>query len=94
MLREVGVDPPHWHDVGGLLQEHRVRLAGVDAEIDQLAAISAWLRKEREFAFSGEIDLIPTERYSEADAIRARHDAETVVRVAGAVIAIPPAEAR
>lgn len=68
MLRAVGVEPPHWHDVGGMLQEHRDRLASVDAQIDRLAATSAWLRKEREFAFYGEIDLIPTDRYTEADA--------------------------
>jgi hypothetical protein len=92
MLREVGVDPPHWHDVGGLLQEHRVRFASVDADIDRLAATSAWLRKEREFAFYGEIDLIPTERYTEADATRARAEAEVVVRIAGQVIALPPRE--
>jgi HEPN domain-containing protein len=90
MLREVGVDPPHWHDVGGLLQEHRARFAAdVGAEIDRLAAISAWLRKEREFAFYGEIDLIPTERYTEADAARARDEAGIAVGVAATVIALP-----
>jgi len=89
MLRAAGVEPPHWHDVGGLLQEHRSRFpARVDADIDRLAATSAWLRKEREFAFYGEIDLIPTDRYTEADAARARAEAETVVAAAGQVIAI------
>jgi HEPN domain-containing protein len=88
MLREVGVDPPHWHDVGGLLQEHRVRFAPeVAADIDRLALTSGWLRKEREFAFYGEIDLIPTERYLEADAVRARDEAEVAVHVAAKVIA-------
>jgi HEPN domain-containing protein len=87
MLRAVGVDPPHWHDVGGMLKEHRERFASVDESIDRLAATSAWLRKEREFAFYGEIDLIPTERYTDADATRAREEAETVVAIAGRVIA-------
>jgi HEPN domain-containing protein len=89
MLRAVGVEPPHWHDVGGMLQEHRGRLASVDAQIDRLAATSAWLRKEREFAFDGEIDLIPTDRYSEADAKRACTEAGAVVAAAGQVIAVP-----
>lgn len=90
MLREAGVDPPHWHDVGGLLQEHRARFAAeVAAEIDRLAATSAWLRKEREFAFYGEIDLIPTERYTEADAARARDEAASAVHVAAMVITLP-----
>lgn len=88
MLRQVGVDPPHWHDVGGLLQEHRSRFeADVAGAIDRLAATSAWLRKEREFAFYGEIDLIPTERYTEPDAVRARDEAEIAVQVAATVIA-------
>ena len=41
MLRAVGVDPPHWHDVGGMLQEHRERLGTVGDPIDRLAATSA-----------------------------------------------------
>ena len=46
----------------------------------------AWLRKEREFAFSGDIDLIPTDRYHEADATRAREEAAVVVAVAARTI--------
>jgi hypothetical protein len=87
MLRHVGVEPPHWHDVGGLLLEHRARFhAAVDAELATLAATSAWLRKEREFAFYGDIDLIPTDRYTEAHAARARVEAEAVVAAAGRAI--------
>jgi HEPN domain-containing protein len=89
MLRAVGVEPPHWHDVGGMLQEHRDRLASIDPEIDRLAATSAWLRKEREFAFYGEIDLIPTDRYTQADAQRACDETEALVAVAGRVIVVP-----
>jgi hypothetical protein len=33
------------------------------------------LRKEREFSFYGELDFIPTEQYSRADAERAYADA-------------------
>ncbi len=86
MLRHVGVEPPHWHDVGGLLVDHRSRFSGVDADLDRLAATSAWLRKEREFAFYGDIDLIPTDRYHESDAIRARSETEFVVAVAARAI--------
>jgi hypothetical protein len=50
VLRHVGVEPPKWHDVGGFLLEHRSRLTPADdATLARLAAISAWLRKEREF---------------------------------------------
>lgn len=87
MLRQIGVEPPKWHDVGGALQEFANRFADdVRAEIDRLAEISAWLRKEREFSFYGDIDFIPTEQYTQADARRAIADAEHVVRVAARVI--------
>jgi hypothetical protein len=86
MLRHVGVEPPHWHDVGPLLVEHRARFGDVEADVDRLAATSAWLRKEREFAFYGEVDLIPTERYTEADATRARDEAAFVVAAAARVV--------
>ena len=52
MLRHVGIEPPHWHDVGGFLKEYASRFAGVSAaDLEQLAVSSAWLRKEREFSF-------------------------------------------
>jgi HEPN domain-containing protein len=69
MLRFVGVEPPKQHDVGRLLLQHRERLPQVVAtEVDRLAAISRRLRKEREFAFYGDEDFIPTEEYTRADA--------------------------
>ena len=87
MLRQVGVEPPRWHDVGALLQEYRARFPDtVAGEIDRLSAISGWLRKEREFSFYGDIDFIPTERYSRGEAERALQDARTVVTAAQQVI--------
>ena len=65
------------------------RPAAARSEIDRLAEISAWLRKEREFSFYGDIDFIPTEQYTEADAKRAIADAEHVVRIAALVIPAP-----
>jgi HEPN domain-containing protein len=80
MLRHVGIEPPKWHDVGPLLQEYRVRFPPeVTSEVDRLAQISGWLRKEREFSFYGDIDFIPTERYTREDAERALQDARVVV---------------
>jgi HEPN domain-containing protein len=90
MLRQAGVEPPHWHDVGGLLRQHAERLSGVGAEeIDRLARGSAWLRKEREFAFYGDIDFLPTEQYDAATAQRAIDDARFAVDCAGRVIPTP-----
>jgi hypothetical protein len=54
--------------------------------IDRVATISAWLRKEREFSFYGEIDFVTTEQYDGAAATRAMTDAEFVVSVAASII--------
>lgn len=86
MLRQAGIEPPHWHDVGQILKEYRQRFEPVHADIDRLAAISNWLRKEREFSFYGDIDFIPTERYTRDDADRAIADARFVVSAAERVI--------
>ncbi len=87
MLRQVGVEPPKWHDVGPLLLEHRSRFPPeVAAELEALAAISKWLRREREFAFYGDVDFVPTEEYTRQDAERAMADARRVVATASRVI--------
>lgn len=88
VLRAIGVDPPKFHDVGELLSEHQDKLpAETRAHVPRLAAISKALRKERELAFYGDIDFIPTEEYEEADARKALDDATWTVQVAGTVIA-------
>ena len=58
----------------------------VAQDVDRLAEISAWLRKEREFSFYGDIDFIPTEVHGPADAERAIADARFVVAAARRVI--------
>ncbi|MBX3023661.1 HEPN domain-containing protein [bacterium] len=80
MLRFVGIEPPKQHDVGALLLEHAGRLpAAVAAETERLAAISKRLRRERELAFYGDDDFIPTEEYRREDAEAALADATFVV---------------
>lgn len=87
MLRQVGVEPPRWHDVGGILREHRGRFPpDVAREVERLAGISAVLRKDRELSFYGEVDFIPTEHYTREQAQRARDDAVLVVSIAATVI--------
>lgn len=76
MLRWVGIDPPKWHDVGPIMLENvELFLDPLRPDLPRLAEISRWLRKEREFSFYGDIDFIPTEQYSRADAERAIVDA-------------------
>jgi hypothetical protein len=80
MLRFIGVEPPKIHDVGGLLIEHEEKFPKDIAEyLERLASISKRLRKERELAFYGDIDFIPTEEYTEGDAKKAIGDAQLVV---------------
>lgn len=87
MLRAIGVEPPKQHDVGYLLIDFKERFPEeVQVEVERMAKISKWLRKEREFAFYGDVDFIPTEEYTEDEAQRAIEDAELVVKMASKVI--------
>ncbi len=83
MLRFVGIEPPKYHDVGPILLEHKERFKGISSKgILKIAEISKKLRKDRELAFYGDIDFIPTEEYTLRDAREAIHGANYVVRVA------------
>lgn len=83
MLRAVGVEPPKFHDVGGLVLDHQDRFAEeVSRELTRAAEISKRLRKERELAFYGDIDFIPTEEYTVDDARLALSDAKWIVELA------------
>lgn len=87
ILRQIGIDPPKQHHVGGLLVDYRDRLPEeVAAAAGRLAEISRWLRKERELAFYGDVDFIPTAEYTRENAEKARADAIFVVEMAGKVI--------
>lgn len=92
MLRAVGVEPPKFHDVGGLLLDHGARyLAEVRPDLPRAAEISKRLRRERELAFYGDIDFIPTDEYSPADSERAYDEAAWIVALASRVIGRLPA---
>ena len=90
MLRFVGIEPPKQHDVGPLLLQHRDRLpAAVAAVAERVAGISHGLRKEREFAFYGDEDFIPTDEYTRAEAETALADCHFVVGLLDAFAAKP-----
>ena len=87
MLREVGVEPPKFHDVGSFLLENAEKFpTSVQPSLGALAEISGYLRKERELSFYGDVDFIPTERYTKEDAEKARTGAKTVVETAETLI--------
>jgi HEPN domain-containing protein len=80
MLRWVGVDPPKWHDVGSILVEQQAKYpAALQREIPALADISLRLRRDRENAFYGDIDLIPDRVFGREAAERALAGAERVL---------------
>ena len=87
MLRAVGVEPPKIHDVGPLLIEHTgLFLPEIRGELPRAAEISGRLRRERELAFYGDLDFIPTEQYTAADAQRAYDEAAWVATLAARAI--------
>ena len=87
MLRFIGVEPPKIHDVGGLLLEYEEKFPkDIAKHLKRLADISKRLRKERELAFNGDIDFIPTEEYTEDDAEEAIGGAQLVVNTARKLI--------
>jgi HEPN domain-containing protein len=83
LLRTCGIEAPRIHDVSEVLLAERTRLppALAPTDVDQLAAVSRDLRRDRELAFYGAEDLTPSTFYSEADAVRARDGAALTVRL-------------
>lgn len=80
-LRLVGIEPPKWYDVGPVLIEFSNRFPEWFKEkIPELAAISRWLRREREPSMYGdeELGLPPTKLYTEPYAAKAVEGAKTV----------------
>jgi HEPN domain-containing protein len=69
MLRGCGIDPPKVHDVGpSLVQYARLLPNDVQSSLQEVVAISRFLRKEREISFYGDDDLIPLNSYTQDDA--------------------------
>lgn len=83
VLRYVGVEPPKYHDVSPILIEHQEKFKTFrPEELEKVVKISKRLRKERELAFYGDIDFIPTEEYTLEDANEAIEGAHYVVSIA------------
>lgn len=80
LLHSVGVDPPRVHDVADVLDAERDRLPPELAnDLERLATASRSLRRDRELAFYGASDIVPSNFYKEADASDARQAARLVV---------------
>ncbi len=70
-------------------QHYGDRLISLLGDLPALIDASSWLRKEREFSFYGDIDFIPTERYTRDDAERAMSAARLAAKAAASVIPLP-----
>jgi HEPN domain-containing protein len=80
LLLASGVQPPRVHDVSAALLEARESLpAALLTEIETLADASRQLRRDRELAFYGAVDLLPTGFYTRRDAEQARDSARNTV---------------
>lgn len=87
LLRYKGIEPPKWHDVSYILIENKKLLPLIVVkELPKITRISKKLRKERELAFYGDEDFIPTEEYDMKDAKDAIRDATFVVKIVARVI--------
>lgn len=87
MLRRMGVEPPKWHDVSELLQEHAQALPpALLPRLPELLERSRKLRHEREIAFYGDTDLIPDALYTSGDAEEALASARLAVACAEVVL--------
>lgn len=72
LLRASGVTVPQIHDVGQILLQEVDRLpAAVQADAVRMAEISRDMRRDREIAFYGAEDLVPSEFYGRPEAEKA-----------------------
>ncbi len=91
LLISVGIDPPKWHDVGSILQDHAYRFPSIEKKIiDEMAFISRSLRGDRERSMYGDdvLHLPPDRLYSQYDAETAKTWTEKVFSISSQIFKI------
>lgn len=86
LLRGAGVEPAKVHDVSRDLEESRDLLGLGEGVLERLASASRRLRREREAAFYGDVDLPAQSQYTEAQARHAYAEALFCVETAEAAL--------
>lgn len=87
LLRNFGVEAPKRHDVSPVinsLKEHFPKI--IQDNLKEITIISRTLRKEREMAFYGTDDWIPTEEYSVEDSQEAIGKAKKIFQWVNAAV--------
>lgn len=90
ILIALGVQPPKWHDVSDIIVDNKEKLPEIwQKKLESsLRQNSKWLRSQREISFYGDMDFIPEESYTQADAERAISTAEEFLKMAEEIIGI------
>ena len=79
VLRHKGIEVPKTHDVSKTIIKYiEIMPPAIKDNIEKIASISKYLRKDRELSFYGEEDFIPSEEYTEEEARRAIESARFV----------------
>lgn len=72
VLRHFGLEAPKTHEVSRILHEKKDLLPkNIRDHLEEITIISRTLRKDRELAFYGTEDWIPTEEYLAIDSLEA-----------------------
>ena len=86
LLIKIGIQPPKWHDVGNIIDQHLEEYPSqIRDKLKKLNKEAKWLRSQRELAFYGDMDIIPEELYTEEDALRAVRIAKDYLSIAQAL---------
>ena len=82
LLRSVGIEPPKWHDVGKILVAEKLLFNDeIQLQIESFCLFSGKMRRERELSFYGEEDFLPSEQYTETEAIVAFTELKRILQV-------------
>ncbi|HOV98010.1 MAG TPA: HEPN domain-containing protein [Bacteroidota bacterium] len=82
ILRRIGIEPPKWHDVSDIIEENISFFPDQFHQlIREILPSAKWLRAERELAFYGDIDFIPTDEYNIDDAKKSMNAARSWIEL-------------